>query len=85
MTPSPGGRPPNCVPKWDFRAKSRKRWARVRIAARMGAGLVLGVADSSRPSLLQDLAWRLEALAFDAVTLLARSFPIWTTPGSTGS
>ena len=76
MTPSPGGRPPNCVPKWDFRAKSRKRWARVRIAARMGAGLVLGVADSSRPSLLQDLAWRLEALAFDAVTLLARSFPI---------
>ena len=42
----------------------------------MGAGLVLGVADSSRPSLLQDLAWRLEALAFDAVTFLARSFPI---------
>ena len=42
----------------------------------MGAGLVLGVADSSRPSLLQDLAWCLEALAFDAVTFLARSFPI---------
>ena len=42
----------------------------------MGAGLVLGVADSSRPSLLQDLVWRLEALAFDAVTFLARSFPI---------
>jgi KDO2-lipid IV(A) lauroyltransferase len=36
----------------------------------------LGVADSSRPSLLQDLVWRLEALAFDAVTFLARSFPI---------
>jgi alkanesulfonate monooxygenase SsuD/methylene tetrahydromethanopterin reductase-like flavin-dependent oxidoreductase (luciferase family) len=42
----------------------------------MGAGLVLGVADSSRSSLIQDLAWRLEAVAFDAVTLLARSFPI---------
>ena len=32
--------------------------------------------DSVRPSLLQDLAWRLEALAFDAVTFLARLFPI---------
>jgi KDO2-lipid IV(A) lauroyltransferase len=34
------------------------------------------VADSARPSRLQDLVWRLEALAFDAVTFLARLFPI---------
>ena len=67
---------PNGVPKWDFRARISKPWARVRIAAHICAGLVLGVADSSRPSLIQDLAWRFEAVAFDAVTLLARSFPI---------
>ncbi|MCA6306392.1 MAG: lipid A biosynthesis acyltransferase, partial [Phenylobacterium sp.] len=34
------------------------------------------MADSARPSRLQDLVWRLEALAFDAVTFLARLFPI---------
>ena len=30
----------------------------------------------AKPSFLQDLAWRLEALGFDLVTGLARAFPI---------
>ncbi|MCA3720214.1 lysophospholipid acyltransferase family protein [Phenylobacterium sp.] len=32
--------------------------------------------DRTRPSRLQDFVWRLEAWAFDAVTFLARCFPI---------
>jgi len=35
-----------------------------------------GVTDRTRPSRLQDFVWRLEAWAFDAVTFLARCFPI---------
>lgn len=35
-----------------------------------------GVTERTRPSWLQDFVWRLEAWAFDAVTFLARCFPI---------
>lgn len=35
-----------------------------------------GVTERTRPSWLQDFVWRLEAWAFDAVTSLARCFPI---------
>lgn len=55
----------------------RGNWRTSRpIAAPPALGLVWGVSNSPRPSLLQDLGWRLEALAFDLVTGLARLFPI---------